>query len=81
MRGRDVTIYIPGGRYRLFVRGEGINISARGQGVLTMTADPDPTGATGTFAIDDDDPQPLPEVVARVAYGLDVDVAPVRDGS
>jgi hypothetical protein len=81
MRGKDITIYIPGGRYRLVVRGDGINISARGQGIVTMKAIPDPAGTTGTFAVDDDEPEAVPDVVTRVAYGLDVNVAPVRPGA
>ena len=32
LRGKDVNFYVPGGKYRLTVRGEGFSISARGQG-------------------------------------------------
>ncbi|MDH4176418.1 MAG: hypothetical protein OEV72_02480 [Thermoleophilia bacterium] len=78
IRGRDVSFYVPGGRYRLVVRGEGIHISARGQGIATIAAEPDVTGAAGTYAVDDDEPAPLPDVVTRVAYGLDVSLLPVR---
>ncbi len=78
MRGRDVGFYIPGGRYRVVVRGEGIFISARGQGIVTVEADPDLTGAAGTFSVDDEDPQPLPDVVTRFAYGLEVSVVPFK---
>ncbi len=77
-RGKDITVYIPGGRFRIVLRGEGINVSARGQGVVTLEADPDPTGAAGTYAVDDDEPQALPDVVTRVAYGLDVTLAPIK---
>ena len=75
-RGRDVGFYIPGGRYRVVVRGEGIFISARGQGIVTIEADPDATGAAGTFSVDDEGPQPLPDTVTRFAYGIEVSVVP-----
>jgi hypothetical protein len=81
MRGRDVGFYIPGGRYRVVVRGEGIFISARGQGIVTVEADPDTTGAAGTFSVDEEEPQPLPDVVTRFAYGLEVSIAPVRSST
>lgn len=81
MRGREVSVFIPGGRFRIVLRGEGLNVSARGQGIVTIEADPDQTGTAGTYAIDDDEMQPLPEVVTRVAYGLDVTLAPVSGAS
>lgn len=77
-RGRDVGFYIPGGRYRIVVRGEGIYVSARGQGIVTVEAESDLPGPVGTYAVDDGEPQPLPDVVTRFAYGLQVSVAPVR---
>lgn len=69
-RGKDVNFYIPGGRYRLKVRGEGFSISARGQGVVTLNGNPDTTGFTGTYAVGDLDPAPLPILSERIPFGL-----------
>jgi hypothetical protein len=68
-RGKDVNFYIPGGRYRIVVRGEGFSISARGQGFAVLDGNPDVTGATGTYAVGDVDPVPLPDVSERVTFG------------
>jgi hypothetical protein len=68
-RGKDVNFYIPGGRYRITVRGEGFSISARGQGSAVLDGNPDVTGATGTYAIGDLDPTPLPVGAERVTFG------------
>ena len=54
-RGKDINFYIPGGRYRITVRGEGFSISARGQGRASLDGGPDTSGATGTFAVGDVD--------------------------
>jgi hypothetical protein len=69
LRGKDVNFYVPGGRYRITVRGEGFSISARGQGTATLSGRPDVTGATGTFAVGDDTPAPIPLAGDAVAYG------------
>ena len=61
LRGKDVNFYVPGGRYRITVRGDGFSISARGQGTATFAGSPDPTGATGTFAIGDGPASPIPD--------------------
>jgi hypothetical protein len=71
-RGKDVNFYIPGGRYRITVRGEGFSISARGQGTVTLDGNPDVTGATGTYAIGDLDPVPLPVGAEHVTFGSSV---------
>ena len=68
-RGKDVNFYVPGGRYRIKVRGEGFSISARGQGYVLLDGNPDLTGATGTYAVGDLQPIPLPVEVERVAFG------------
>ena len=68
LRGKDVNFYVPGGRYRITVRGDGFSISARGQGTAAFAGNPDPTGATGTFAVGDAAPSPIPDAV-QVSFG------------
>jgi hypothetical protein len=68
LRGKDVNFYVPGGRYRITVRGDGFSISARGQGTATFEGNPDPTGDTGTFAVGDAAPSPIPSA-ALVSFG------------
>jgi hypothetical protein len=68
-RGKDVNVYVPGGRYRIKVRGEGISISARGQGIVVLDGNPDVTGATGTYAVGDLEPLPVPTDSERVLFG------------
>jgi hypothetical protein len=68
-RGKDINFYVPGGRYRVTVRGEGFSISARGQGIATLDGEPDAVGATGTYAIGDGEPTPVPELTENVEYG------------
>lgn len=69
LRGKNVNFYVPGGRYRITVRGEEFSISARGQGNAILTGNPDPTGATGTYAVGDADPSPIPSVEQAVLFG------------
>jgi hypothetical protein len=69
LRGKDVGFYIPGGRYRIVVRGEGISLSARGSGVAMLDGEPDSVGATGLYAVDDAAQAPLPDEPARVPFG------------
>jgi hypothetical protein len=69
LRGKDVNFYVPGGRYRITVRGDGFSISARGQGNVVMTGNPDPTGATGTYAVGDAGPSTIPSVAESVSFG------------
>lgn len=68
-RGKTVNFYVPGGRYRIVVKGEGIAISARGQGVATLDGRPDPVGDAGTYTVGDEDEQPVPEAVERIVFG------------
>jgi hypothetical protein len=70
-RGKDINFYVPGGRYRITVRGEGFSVSARGQGNATLTGRPDASGASGTYAVGDGLPTPLPPTAARVDFGAD----------
>jgi hypothetical protein len=78
-RGKDVNFYVPGGRYRITVRGEGFSISARGQGVATLDGNADPTGATGTYAIGDGLPAALPEEPESIQFGAPPTAAKAPD--
>ena len=69
LRGKDVNFYIPGGRYRITVRGEGLSVSARGQGSVTLIGNPDASGVTGTYAVGDGAPAPLPLTSQVVVFG------------
>lgn len=68
-RGKDVNVYVPGGRYRLTVRGEGFSISARGQGYAVLDGNPDVNGQTGSYSVGDLEPVPLPDDAERVVFG------------
>ena len=68
-RSKDIiNFYVPGGRYKITVRGEGLSISARGQGSATLNGRPDTSGATGTFAVGDAAPAPIPAALT-LQYG------------
>jgi hypothetical protein len=69
LRGKNVSFYIPGGRYKVTARGSDISISARGSGAVVLNGDPDAVGDTGMFAVGDDDFAPLPELPTNVAFG------------
>jgi hypothetical protein len=69
LRGKDVNFYVPGGRYRITVRGEGFSISARGQGSVVLDGSPDVNGSTGTFAVGDVEPAPVPAGTVKVTFG------------
>ncbi len=77
-RGKDVNVYIPGGRYRIKVRGEGISLSARGQGYVLLDGNPDLTGATGTYAVGDVAPVPIPNEAARIDFGATSALRPAK---
>jgi hypothetical protein len=68
LRGKDVNFYVPGGRYKITVRGEGFSLSARGQGSASLNGRPDATGVTGTYAVGDDAPAAIP-AAATVPFG------------
>lgn len=64
-KAKDINLYIPGGRYRIVIRGEGISLSARGQGVATL----DGVGLSGTYAVGDDKAEALPDTEIKVQFG------------
>jgi hypothetical protein len=67
VRGKDVNFFIPGGRYRVTVRGDGISISARGAGFAIVKGKD--VVDNGTIAIGDDAPAPLPVESQRLNFG------------
>jgi hypothetical protein len=77
-RGKDVNFYIPGGRYRITVRGEGFSISARGQGYAVLDGNPDVNGATGTYAVGDLEPVAIPVGAEKVVFGAQVAAKPAK---
>lgn len=70
MRGKSVNFFVPGGKYQIVVRGEGISLSARGSGVARLKARTDATVDVGTYAVGDGAPAPLPEETTRVVFGV-----------
>jgi hypothetical protein len=66
--GRDVNAYILGGRYKITVRGSGISISARGDGTVQVTGEPDETGSAGTMRIGDT-VRPVPAGDSKTSFG------------
>jgi hypothetical protein len=80
-RGKEINVYIPGGRYRITVRGDGFSISARGQGVATIDGQPDAAGSTGTYAVGDSVPMPLPSGNERVEFGANADAGASAKGA
>ena len=77
-RGKDVNFYVPGGKYRLTVRGEGFSISARGQGFAVLDGNPDVNGVTGTYAVGDLEPVPVPQEADRVVFGAPSALKPAK---
>lgn len=69
IRAKDINFYVPGGRYKITVEGEGFSISARGQGLATLDGTPDTAGSTGTFAVGDSPLVALPVTTEHVQYG------------
>ena len=69
LRGKNVSFYIPGGRYRIIARGSDISVSARGAGAVILNGDPDAVGDTGMYAVGDGDLVPLPEVLTKATFG------------
>ena len=69
LRGKNVSFYIPGGRYRIIARGSDISVSARGAGAVILNGDPDAVGDTGTYAVGDGDLVPLPEEQTKATFG------------
>jgi hypothetical protein len=70
MRGKDVNFYVPGGRYRVVLRGEGISLSARGRGLVGFRPKPDATGSAGSYAVGDDPSAAVSEADAKmISFG------------
>ena len=68
-RGKDINFYVPGGRYKITVHGDGVSISARGQGLAGLDGEPDAAGDTGTFAVGDSATVPLAAEPSRRPFG------------
>ena len=68
-RGKDVNFYVPGGRYKITVHGDGVSISARGQGLAGLDGDADAAGSTGTFAVGDSPQVARPSSLEYVQFG------------
>ncbi len=69
LRGKNVSFYVPGGRYKIVARGVGVSISARGTGIVRLIGVPDPVGATGTYAVGDDEPEAIPDKATNLRFG------------
>jgi hypothetical protein len=69
LRGKNVSFFVPGGRYKLTAKGTGISISARGSGAVVLDGDPDAVNDTGTYAIGDDQATPVPSVPTKLGFG------------
>ena len=69
LRGKNVSFYIPGGRYRIVAHGSDLSISARGTGMVMLNGDPDSVGDTGTYAVGDAAPVPLPVEATKRSFG------------
>jgi len=77
-KGTNVTFRILGGDYRLTLRGDGISLSARGTGAVTLLGVPSTlAGDTGLYSTDletdcQDNPDqcdPIPMTLTRVPFG------------
>ena len=55
--------------FRIIIGDEIRWISARGQGNAAMTGKPDVTGVTGTYAVGDAAPAPLPTITGNADFG------------
>jgi hypothetical protein len=69
LRGKNVSFYVPGGRYKIVAHGTDISISARGTGTVMLDGDPDPVGDTGMYAVGDAALTPLPVEATKVSFG------------
>ena len=82
LRGQNIRFRILKGHYRIVARGDGISISAYGNGTAVLDGDPDQGGATGLFAVggatcvgtDIAGCAPLPVEATKATFG-------VKDGS
>ena len=69
LRGKKVSFFIPGGKYRIVARGNDISISARGTGMAVLDGDPDSVGETGLYAVGDSSLAPLPVETTKASFG------------
>ncbi|MFN8223963.1 MAG: hypothetical protein U0R50_12045 [Gaiellales bacterium] len=68
-RGRDLNFFVPGGRYRIVIKGEGVSLSARGVGVVTVKGARATDNSGATVAVGDAAPAPLPADGTRITFG------------
>ena len=78
--GHNLHFRVTGGKYRLTFNGTGVDLTAIGVGVATLTGDPNATSA-GFYAVDDNDWQPVPvlgdpSAPAVVPFGLQPSTPP-----
>lgn len=77
IRGEQIRVFVPAGRYRVVARGTGIQISAQGSGAVVLQGNPDRVGATGLYAVggptckgtDKAGCSPLPAEATNVLFG------------
>ena len=69
LRGKNVSFYIPGGRYKIIARGSDISISARGTGAVILTEIPTRSATPACTRSVTDDLVPLPEVQTKATFG------------
>lgn len=69
IRGANITFRLSKGRYRIVARGEGISLSARGEGSVVLDGEPDTVGNTGRFAVGDASLQALPLNELKLSFG------------
>jgi len=79
IRGESISFRLSKGRYRIVARGEGISISARGEGVVVLDGEPDTVGDAGQYAIGDQALQPLSDAPLSLPFGASRPVS--SDGS
>ena len=68
-RGKDINFYVPGGRYRITVHGEGFSISARGQGIASLDGARTRPGRRGRSPSATVQLVPLPPSLEHVQFG------------
>jgi hypothetical protein len=77
-KGANLSFRILGGDYRITIRGEGISLSARGDGVVTLLGVPSPLSPdTGIYSTDleadcqgaPDQCDAIPTTLTRVSFG------------
>lgn len=66
--GSNLHFRVTGGKYKLWLRGSGVDLAAVGIGTAQLTADPDAADA-GDFALDGGKWTPVPLVQRSVSFG------------